>query len=516
MQKRTRTWILGVTSLSVLMAAAACSGKETANTPDASPASSASTAPEKPAERAKVKLWLSDQSKAVPSGNVMDDPTIKYLADKTNTTIEIEWLAHTKWQEQLRIKLAAGEMPDVYQSYDMPDDTMLKSGKVLPLNELIDKYGPNLKKKIPQSAWDAVTYKGNIMSIPEAQEGNGNVARVLYIRKDWLDKLGLEIPKTDAELLQVLQAFRDRDPNGNGQADEIPFTMRENLDWGDNLFGMFGAHRSAYLLSGDEVLPGNIHSGMKNALSFFATLHKEKLIDSEFLTNNRSVWEQKIKSNKVGVWVHAPGLVNQWQKDISAAVPNSKVDVVVIPTPRAVGYNGPVGMPYSPNLKTFTIMKSAKNPEAIVKMFDWLASDEGQAFAAMGIEGVTYTVENGKYVHNLEKDKQAKTDEWRPLVFTLAYNEKLLKDKLNNEEEFARVSNAFAVARAEGLPKILPPLPTSKYADALRTAFNEYAAKVIFGKASADSWDDYVRTQMSEGGKEYVKEITAIYNEAKK
>lgn len=516
MQQRRKSWI-GMASLSALIAATACSSANTSESQ--APASSAaptSQAQAKPAEPTKVKLWLSDQSKAVPSGNVMDNSTIKYLADKTNTSIEIEWLAHTKWQEQLRVKFAAGETPDVYQSYDMPDNTMLKSGKVLPLNELIEKYGPNLKKKIPQSAWDAVTYKGNIMSIPEAQEGNGNVARVMYIRKDWLDKLGLVVPKTDEELLNVLKAFRDKDPNGNGKQDEIPFTMRENLDWGDNLFGMFGAHRSAYLLSGNQVIPGGIHPTMKNALSFFYTMYKEKLIDQEFLTNNRSVWEQKIKSDKVGVWVHAPSLVNQWQKDLSSALPDSKVDVVVIPTPRAVGYDGPLGIPYYPNLKTFTIMKSAKNPESIVKMFDWLASDEGQAFAAMGIEGDTYKIENGKYAHDLEKDKQAKTDEWRPLVFTLAYNEKLLKDKLNNDVAFNRVNNAFAVARSEGLPKILPPMPTSKYADSLRTAFNEYAAKVIFGKSSIDTWDEYVKTQLSQGGEEYVKEITTIYNDSKK
>jgi putative aldouronate transport system substrate-binding protein len=512
MLQKKKAILAGAAVLSLLTATAcSSSAEETSPSPKTTAAATV-----KPAEPVKVKLWLSDQSKQVPMGNVMENPTIKFLAENTNTILDIEWLTHTKWQEQMRLKFAAGETPDVYQSYDMPDDTMLKSGKVLPLNDLIEKYGQNLKKKIPQSAWDAVTYKGSIMSIPEAQEGNGNVARVMYMRKDWLDKLGLAVPKTEAELLNVLRAFREKDPNGNGKADEIPFTMRENMDWGDNLFGMFGTHRASYALINGEITPGALHPNMKKALTFFKTMYQEKLIDQEFLTNNRSVWEQKIKSDKVGVWVHAPSLVNQWQKDMAAALPDKKPDIIVVPTPRGEGITGPVGSFYYPNLKTFTIMKSAKNPEAIVKMFDWLASDEGQAFAMMGIKGDTYTVDNGMYVYNLEKDKQGKSDEWRPLVFTLAYNEKLQKDKLKNDAEFTRLNNAYAVAKSEGLPKLLPPMPVNKFADTLKTAFNEQAVKIIFGKAPLESWDEYVKTQMNQGAKDYIKELTSIYNDSKK
>src|SRR5690606_27502124 len=145
----------------------------------------------------------------------------------------------------------------------------------------------------------SVTFKGEILAIPQPSDTISG--QVLYIRKDWLDKLGLEIPTTSNELLDVMRAFRDSDMNGNGKADEIAFTMRENLAWADPLFGMWGvvpAWLERYY--NDELILTNIHPNMLKALDFLHTMYDEKLLDSEFLSNSRSIQEQKIKAGLVG------------------------------------------------------------------------------------------------------------------------------------------------------------------------------------------------------------------------
>ena len=86
-------------------------------------------------------------------------------------------------------------------------------------------------ERVPQAKAIAQQNDGSIVSIPgdAGEDWNGSMAH-LFINRTWLDRLGLQPPTTWDELRDVLVAFRDQDPNGNGQADEIPFALRPTVD----------------------------------------------------------------------------------------------------------------------------------------------------------------------------------------------------------------------------------------------------------------------------------------------
>ena len=69
----------------------------------------------------------------------------------------------------------------------------MDSGMILPLNDLLDQYGQNLKERISQAAWDTVTVNGQIMAIPYE---NMRDKYMNGIRADWLEKLGFEVKDT--------------------------------------------------------------------------------------------------------------------------------------------------------------------------------------------------------------------------------------------------------------------------------------------------------------------------------
>src|SRR5690606_23750198 len=121
----------------------------------------------------------------------------------------------------------------------------------------------------------------------------------LYIREDWLQKLGLDYPTTSDEYLDVLRAFRDNDLNGNGQNDEIPFSTRQGFNWVmDPIFGMWGLVPYHGFESDGEIVPGFAHPRFVEPLKFLQTMYNEGLLDSEFLTNSSSIWAQKFESGR--------------------------------------------------------------------------------------------------------------------------------------------------------------------------------------------------------------------------
>ncbi|WP_127583612.1 extracellular solute-binding protein [Paenibacillus koleovorans] len=511
MKKKVKQAAVLMTSLSLLVAGCGSGEKGGASSsPNASSSPGASTAASAtPAAPAKIRMYASDHSMPPLDQN---DPNILFLEQKTNTDLDLVSLPHAQYNDQLSLKFASGDFPDVYQSWSGPEADLVAAGKVLELNALIDKFGPNLKKVIPKNAWDAVSVNGKILAIPQPSTYSNSV---LYVRKDWLDKLGLQVPKTSDELMNVLKAFRDKDPNGNGKKDEIPFSMREKFSWGDNIFGMWGVNNSwTESFYNNEVIIQNIHPNMKPALSFIKSMVDEKVMDSEFLTNSRTVWEQKIKSGLVGMWSHTQQLAWQWQVDLDKTIPNEKPDVVAIPTPRGAGYDGPLGTRWSPIAKTFIIMKSAKNPEAIIKFFDWLVTEEGQLFSDLGQEGNAYKKENGKIV--IDTAKMEKQASFTNIFKIHDLNEAVEEAKLSNPAAYAKVKAARDIGLKEGFVNESVGMPSVKNNYDIANQFLEAGSKIVLGREPLTHFDDFVKTWRKQGGDEMVKERTDWYNKNRK
>ncbi|ANE46071.1 hypothetical protein SY83_07000 [Paenibacillus swuensis] len=514
--KATKKWVSALVVLTLMGSMAACSSgnnggnevKEAAKNNSAPPAETA-------VKPAKLSIMTNDFSQPVPGGKSMDDPTLKYLAEKTNTDLEVIFLPQGQADNQRRIKFAAGEIPDVVQGYGV-DGELYINKQLIPLDELIDQYGPNLKKVIPQAAWDGVKLDGKIYGIPEAPKGDSLVNRVLYVRKDLMDKAGVTAaPKTSDEFLDMLRKLKAADPN------LIPFSARENFSWLDSILGMFGTSVHGGTLQDGQVIPSNTSAKMKEALAFVKQLYDEKLIDSEFMTNKRNTWEQKIQSGQVAVWSHAPDLVVDWQDRLNKSLPGAGAQVAVIPTPKAPGVEQ-AGYGRLPFNKTFNITTAAKNPEAIIKFFDWLVTEEGQEFVNFGVPGITYTKENGNIFYNKQLDVDNKTSVWRGLAFNLAgWNEAHMKIQVG-EEAVKLLGATYEVGKLDGydsvtlgMPAIKSSLPEVGEFGTATTMFVEAASKIVLGDQPVDYFDTYVSNWKKQGGEDLIKQATEWYNSKK-
>lgn len=135
-------------------------------------------------------------------------------------------IPEASYNDQVAIMIAAGDLPDAFIG-QIPNFAQFLDSFVK-MNDMIDEYAPNLKAfydKYPNIKLASVFPDGSMYGLPEVQLDGYVAGKSLAINKKWLENVGMEMPETADELFDVLMAFKTRDPNGNGQADEIPFAF---------------------------------------------------------------------------------------------------------------------------------------------------------------------------------------------------------------------------------------------------------------------------------------------------
>lgn len=291
--------------------------------------------------------------------------------------------------------VASGQLADIIACESTSDlEKLGKDGGMLPLNDLIDEHAPNIKKMLeedPNFKYQATAEDGNIYNIPLGKELQSS--QFYWIRQDWLDKLGLAVPTTVDELHDVLLAFKNNDPNGNGKADEIPLFDRsatsEN-EMGEYL-ALWDSSTGFYPRDGKMAFEP-ITENYKLAVSNLANWYKEGLIDPEIFTRGMSA-RDTLLSNNTGGFTHDWVSTGNYNDSLAQDVPGFNM-VAVAPF---ADQNGNVKERERRYAECgWGISSQCKDPEALIKFMDYMFTEEGSDFMNWGIEGKTYTVdENG-------------------------------------------------------------------------------------------------------------------------
>ena len=330
-----------------------------------------------------------------------DLPVFKKAGEMTNVKLKgIASKNQTNQVQAYNLMLSSGDLPDIL-AYELVEDLerLGTEGGLIPLEELIDKHGPNIKKfweENPRYKKDAVAANGHIYMIPNYNDYfNLKASQGYYIRKDWLNKLGLKEPQTIDELYEVLVAFKTKDPNGNGKADEIPFFTRGDIPRKIllSLLDVFQVSPVWTLDKNGQVIYGPAQDQYKVAMQEISKWYKEGLIDPEVFTRGLSSRDYML-NNDLG------GFTNDWFA--STASYNKKLENIIPGFDFApmlpVEYNGErktlISRPTY--MGGWGITVSAKNPVAIVKYFDFWYSPEGRNMWNFGIENKEWEMKDGK------------------------------------------------------------------------------------------------------------------------
>lgn len=265
----------------------------------------------------KVNLKFITQSSSLSPANPNDKLVFQRFEKDTN--VHIDWTNYTNDQfaEKKNLDIASGDLPDAIFDAGMSDYDLLRYGKqgiIVPLEDTINNYMPNLKKILdshPDYKKIITAPDGHIYSLPWIEElGTGKEAiqaldDIPWINKKWLDELGLKMPTTTDELEKVLIAFKNMKPEG--KTDVIPMSFRVNGGGEDcsMLLGAFGLgdNYDHYVVTEDgKVVYTLAQDGYKTGMQWLNKLQKQGLIDKEAFTQDYNTYAAKGKNYRYGLY----------------------------------------------------------------------------------------------------------------------------------------------------------------------------------------------------------------------
>lgn len=475
---------------------------------------------------AEITYWVPlNNNVAATMKDFNEIAAYRELETATGTKVAFQHPPVGQEKDQFNLMIASGELPDVIEynwtNASKGPDNLIKENRIIRLNELIAEHAPNLSKLLDeQPEWRKMvtTDDGNIYVMPFLLgDPSLSVTHGPIIRQDWLQKLGLEQPTTIEDWEAVLTAFRDRDPNGNGEKDEIPFLLSlGDLDVNHLFVGAWGITSDFYQEDG-VVKYGPIQAEYKAFLETMAKWYREGLIDPDYATTDNKLKDAKVTGNRLGAFTgYAGSGIGRYIELSSEQHPEFSLVGTVNPALEEGGYAmGNYTPPFSGT--GAAISASAENPAAIVKWLDYKYGEEGHMLFNFGVEGESYTMADGypKYTDTILNNPDG-----LPLAqamakyFTANWSGPFVQDKRYLEQYYQldqqKEANRNWSAADHG--KLLPPLTltaeesskTSSIMNDVKTYRDEMANRFIMGAEPIENFDKFVSTIQSMGIEEAI------------
>ena len=378
-------------------------------------------------------------STALTAPAAVADGHLQVTDEPLDLTIHLHWPRAQRYDESWPVELAAREMTNIYlrdatagsnstdsleafnlllASGDLPDIVgghLLKNnvnrygpeGAFVPLNELIEEHAPNIKAffdERPHLRQAISAADGNMYYIPYLPDGK--YGRAYFIRQDWLNALGLEAPNNVDEVKAVLEAFRDRDPNGNGVQDEVPYFARhwEELIrlvtlWDGRSSGSDTYHD--FFVDDGEIKHPYAQVGYREGIKNLAQWYAEGLVDAEIFTRGSSSRDYLLSEN-------LGGMTHDWFASTSgynAALAETVPGFNFVPFAPPASVSG-VRMeehrriPIKPD--GWAISHTNEHVVETIKYFDFWFTTEGRLLSNFGVEGEHYDMIDGEPIYKEE------------------------------------------------------------------------------------------------------------------
>ena len=487
------------------------------------------------------------------------------LEETLNVDIEFHLFASAKeapTQIDLMVQGGGDDLPDILM-LQLPMDTVhnyAEAEMLLPLDEYYENSAYYLTQKIEEvDAYDGLDilaairdYDGHIYSVPgyTGSIGNPLISR-MWVYGPWLETLGLEKPATLDEFRAMLVAFKEKDPNGNGQADEIP-VLGSTMDAGYSsrliayvMDAFTPLNQSTYFLrSYDGVLSASYtQEAFKEGIKYLEGMVADGLIDPTSFSTDAATWKTIYNAEgdqKFGV------LPYQTTSPIAGSHASKKGWTTLFPLEKVDGSETEVSFLSNPVQQAAFITKNCENPEAAFRVLDYFYEQNAGVSFRWGVQG-----ENWDWVEDLKQEdypqynfkgvyagstpnivnykvvwNQPQNNLWqltmpalRHTGFTAGVSAATVSDT-DTTEESTQIEKYYAAAPAErlGTQSFAYTGPEEsaeliEQANLLVNYVNEKIAMWLTGQADIDAeWDKYLKELDQMGFNDWLEAMQAAYD----
>lgn len=448
----------------------------------------------------------------------------KEFGDPRNIKMEWSVIPRSEEVDKLNTLMASGDAGDICFTYTEAIITnFVQQGGLVELSDLIEKHGPHIKELLGEELLKYGIFEGGQYAIPArrivlATQG-------MFIREDWLEKLGMEMPTTKAEFLDALRAFRDKNP-GNVEGGAIPYAMGRDLTAHNHLMLSFIKDLEPRTLA---TVPDLMWDGYEDYVLFLNQMYNEGLISPDFALDASDLLWGDITSGKAGAYTYnydhpirvSPGLLSS----LHAYQPEAKLtplncfESVTDPTKH---YHAM----YAPNGIFAFVPVFSQHPEAAVMYLDWLSEFDNIYFLQNGEEGVHHKLNEAGIPILLDVQDERKFNSMQNIDYTI-----LINGQLMDSEEKTIASQALSYQNYADLFEAMfvvgntDPITTGFHFDVVLSADAQYGTALsafkreLLTKATMAKPEDCLTIfrqlrdeYMAQGGTEVMNEKIAAWD----
>lgn len=423
----------------------------------------------------------------------------------TGVELEIIQPDHNTYYDQVALAFTSGSVPDAIILSSEKYAAYATQGALWDMTSAWENSESKASGRIKEEYIEALKINGSLYGFSPAS-GNGCTT---YIRKDWLDNLGLSIPTTFDEYMEVLRAFTEDDPDGNGKNDtygvtaagiigpEVPYTNYLPEFWQ-------GAYPDFYQKEDGTWVDGFREDATKEALARLKEAYSKGYIDMEVATNTTSACRDKFYAGNSGVFTYWAGKWNLTiEENVKATFPNA--EVVAIPPIKELGHYTERQAP------VWAITNACKNPEGVFKYFIETMVDggDGQMLWTYGVEGLHYEKDaNGNYVQLPDPEVPDTTflsAHIDPVLTISNWTDPLASTRAERIVESATIfQNNCEIA-----PLVVPTETLSSFSATLIDAKNVIVAKIVTDNMSVEDGIAQYEAEQGEVSDTIVAEFNA-------
>ncbi|SFK97969.1 putative aldouronate transport system substrate-binding protein [Paenibacillus sp. 1_12] len=489
--------LLAAGALSLAITSACANGTET------KPGAAAATGP--------VEITMMNQYLTAEPPK-MDSEPMKLLQEYTNTKLNVTWVPSASYSEKVTASIAvAGDLPKLLLVKDDRNPAIIEAAKA----GLFWELGPYLKdypnlKTMDEARLSNISIEGKVYGIYRwrAIARNG-----IIIRKDWLDNLGLQEPKTIDELLNVFKAFTYNDPDKNGKNDTFGISFDSNSSLILHLLAAMGTP-NLWAYNDGKMTPDFMTKPYMDGLKLIQQMFKDKVMNSDFpVVKDRTVL---MNQGKAGVYIGAYDDLNARFTDLFKANPNAKLDTIAnVSGPNGVkvqagtGYNSVFMIPK-------TSVKTEAELKQVLTFIDKLGDEKVQTLMNWGIEGKHYKLENGKAIRI---DEKVYTDEVYNTLFQLMVFDGSKALQGNVDPAVTKFNKLIADNEKFAVPNPALPLLSKTYMEKgkqLDQVISDARTKFIIGEIDEKGFEQAVANWQKIGGDQVMAEYKTEYDKISK
>lgn len=513
MKKRSMVW--GIVMLLVVTTLIGCGsgnkgGQATQEQSNASPSQTEpSQTSDQPDDGKKPTIRI--LGNFAPNIDPGKDIMIGEIEKTTGYDVDYVMLPQDKADEKLNLEVASGTNYDILSLTAPQFYKLAAQGALMPLDDLIEQYGPNIKAAIKPESWDLSRMDGKIYGIPQKNE-RPNIENTIIYRQDLLDELGLKAPETVPEFVDTLQKVKA------AHQDLIPFTGSGDGLFIRTLLSGFGIFTDWADIDG-QLMPSFQRPEMKDYIGLLNQLYTDGLVDQDWSVNKVASMQEKFTSGKAFAmpfaWADGPAVVPALTKNVSGA---------------KIGYlnplkdaNGEAGIQANLRIQYIhAIPKNAKNAEHAIKYMDVKLEPANFTFLTLGEEGTTFTKDNGAYtpIMPIFTEKRGSAYWFLNGISEYDYPDMWLARLRRDPNLFAafeQLNKEYDQFAKANPVSFAPPLDAvSKYQQSIGKMQNDYVIKVMMGNAKLEDHDSFMKEWASAGGSEMVKALNDWYQSTKK